>query len=296
MFEGLANRISRLFSGSADGEVIRKTELRDRMFEALVESDVSVDLAEKISDSILMKAEKLKGKISVNQMQIMIRRELIEILTASGRAPDILSVKKRPYVILFLGVNGGGKTTTIAKLASYIKKSGFRAVLSASDTFRAGAIEQLSTWSSRTGIEIIKHEQGSDPSAVAFDAINHAIARKLDFVLIDTAGRMQNNKNLIEEMKKIKRVAKPDLTLLILDAMIGQDAVEQGRTFLEHVGLDGLIVTKLDTDARGGLLISLVSEIGKPVYFVCTGQDLDDIMPFDPQWYADKILPLSSNT
>ena len=295
MFEGLSNRISRLFSRSADGEVIRKTELRDRMFEALVESDVTVDLAEQISDSILMKAEKLKGKVSVNEMQLMIKKELIEILTASGKAPDILAEKKRPYIILFLGVNGGGKTTTIAKLASYIKKGGFRAVMSASDTFRAGAIEQLSAWSSRTGIEIIKHEQGSDPSAVAFDAINHAIARKIDFVLIDTAGRMQNNKNLIEEMKKIKRVSKPDLTLLILDAMIGQDAVQQGKTFLEHVGFDGLIVTKLDTDARGGLLISLVSEIGKPVYFVCTGQNIDDIMPFDPQWYADKILPPSGN-
>ena len=141
------------------------------------------------------------------------------------------------------------------------------------------------------GVEVVKHTAGSDPSSVAFDAIEHAAARKLDFVLIDTAGRMQNNRNLVEEMKKIKRVSKPDLTLLILDAMIGQDALIQGRMFLEQVGFDGLVITKLDTDARGGLLISLVSELQKPVYFICTGQDQEDIMKFDTDWYLEKLLP-----
>ncbi len=292
MFEGLSQRLGRLFSRAASGSTFKRKELQERVFTALVESDVSVEVAEKISEDVETAFQKSGGKVSVSQMLEVLRGIIGESITAHHEHPvDIENPKKKPFVILFLGVNGGGKTTTISKVGYMLKKMNFRPVIAASDTFRAGAIEQIDELGKRTGIKVIKHASGSDPSSVAFDAIEHASARNLDFVLIDTAGRMQNNRNLIEEMKKIKRVSKPDLTLLILDAVIGQDALLQGKMFLEQVGFDGLIVTKLDTDARGGLLISLVSELQKPVYFVCTGQNQEDIMKFNSEWYIDKLLP-----
>lgn len=293
MFEGLAQRLGHLFSRASSGEIFKRRELQERVFTALVESDVSVEVAEKISEEVETAFQKSGGKVQVKEMLEVLRQVIAESISVHQKPIDIESSTKRPFVILFLGVNGGGKTTTIAKVGFMLKKMNFRSVVSASDTFRAGAIEQIVELGKRDGLEVIKHSSGSDPSSVAFDAIEHAVARKLDYVLIDTAGRMQNNRNLVEEMKKIKRVSKPDLTLLILDAMIGQDALNQGRMFLEQVGFDGLVVTKLDTDARGGLLISLVSELQRPVYFVCTGQGHEDIMKFDPEWYLEKLLPVT---
>lgn len=294
MFEAFRKRLGSVFSSNKGEETFRKSELGGRVFEALVESDVSVPVAETISEIAEKSAEKSGGKITQSQMFSIVKRSVKSVLDAVEPPVDIMSPQKRPYIVMFLGVNGGGKTTTVAKLAFLLKRKGSRVVISASDTFRAGAIEQLSHWSSEIDIELVKHDKGSDPSAVAFDAISHATARKLDYVLIDTAGRMQNNKNLVEEMKKIKRVAKPDITLLILDAMIGQDAVSQGKTFMEDIGFDGLVITKLDTDAKGGLLISLCFELKKPVYFIGTGQKVDDIMEFDSKWYLDRLFPESS--
>lgn len=291
MFEGLSQRLGHLFSRASSGDVFKRRELQDRVLTALVESDVSVDVAEKIAEKVEESFQKSGGKVSVSSMLEILRQTIAEALTTQQSPVEIENSEKRPFVVLFLGVNGGGKTTTISKVGHMLKKSNFRSVIAASDTFRAGAIDQIEELGKRIGVEVIKHSSGSDPSSVAFDAIEHANARKLDFVLIDTAGRMQNNRNLIEEMKKIKRVSKPDLTLLILDAVIGQDALLQGKMFLDQVGFDGLIVTKLDTDARGGLLISLVSELQKPVYFVCTGQNKEDIMKFDVEWYLEKLLP-----
>ncbi len=294
MFEAFRKRLGSVLSSRNADETFRKSELGDRVLEALVESDVSVSVAERISEITEKTAEKAGGKITQSQMFSLVKRSVKSVFDAVEPAVDIMSPQKKPYIVMFLGVNGGGKTTTIAKLAAYLKRNGSRVVISASDTFRAGAIDQLIHWTSEIGIELIKHDKGSDPSAVAFDAINHATARKMDYVLIDTAGRMQNNKNLVEEMKKIKRVAKPDLTLLILDAMIGQDALSQGKTFMGDIGFDGLVITKLDTDAKGGLLISLCYELKKPVYFIGTGQKVDDIMEFDSKWYLDRLFPESS--
>jgi fused signal recognition particle receptor len=295
MFEGFRKRLGSIFSSRNREEVFKKSELGERVFEALVESDVSIGVAERISDISEKFVEKSGGKITQSQMLSIIRRSVKSVLDSVESPVDILKPPKKPYVIMFLGVNGGGKTTTIAKLAAYLRSRGSRVVLSASDTFRAGAIEQIAHWSNEVGVELIRHEKGSDPSSVAYDAITHAVARKMDYVLIDTAGRMQNNKNLVEEMKKIKRVAKPDMTLLILDAMIGQDALIQGKSFMDDVGFDGLVITKLDTDAKGGLLISLCYELKKPVYFIGTGQRAEDIMEFDSNWYLERLFPESFN-
>jgi fused signal recognition particle receptor len=295
MFEGFRKRLGAIFSSKNREEVFSKSELGEKVLEALVESDVSVNVAEEISDMSEKFVEKSGGKITQTQMLSIIRRSVKSVLDSVEAPVDILNPPKKPYVVMFLGVNGGGKTTTIAKLAAFLRSRGSRLVLSASDTFRAGAIEQIAHWSNEIGVELIRHDKGSDPSSVAFDAITHAVARKMDYVLIDTAGRMQNNKNLIQEMRKIKRVAKPDLTLLILDAMTGQDALLQGRSFMDDIGFDGLVITKLDTDAKGGLLISLCYELKKPVYFIGTGQRVEDIMNFDSDWYLDRLFPESFN-
>ncbi|MGC8515788.1 MAG: signal recognition particle-docking protein FtsY [Thermoplasmata archaeon] len=295
MFEGFRKRLGGIFSSRNREEVFKKSELGERVFEALIESDVSVAVAERISDISEKFVEKSGGKITQSQMLSIIKRSVKSVLDSVEAPVDILKPPKRPYVVMFLGVNGGGKTTTIAKLAAFLRSRGLRVVLSASDTFRAGAIEQIAHWSNEVGVELIKHDKGSDPSSVAYDAITHAVARKMDYVLIDTAGRMQNNRNLVEEMKKIKRVAKPDLTLLILDAMIGQDALIQGKSFMDDIGFDGLVITKLDTDAKGGLLISLCYELKKPVYFIGIGQRAEDIMEFDSSWYLDRLFPESLN-
>ncbi len=282
MFETLKKKFASLFSrdkidlDSVDSDITLQ----------LVESDVSVDTAEAISSMIRKKIGKKTSKSDLNNA---VRDTIREIL--STQAVDILHVNKRPYVILFLGINGSGKTSTIIKLANYLKENGKSVVISASDTFRAGAIDQVSMMGREIGIEVIKHEKGSDPSAVAFDSIDHARARNIDYVLIDTAGRMNTNKNLLDEMKKIKKVSKPDLTVLVIDAVSGQDALIQARTFLESVSFDAVIITKLDTDAKGGSVLSIYHDIGKPVIFACTGQGFGDIMPFDPEWYINKVLP-----
>ena len=295
MFEGFRKRLGGIFSSKNREEVFKKSELGGRVLEALIESDVSVAVAERISDISEKFVEKSGGKMTESQMFSIIRRSVKSVLDSVEAPLEILKPPKKPYVIMFLGVNGGGKTTTIAKLAALLRSKGSRVVLSASDTFRAGAIEQIAHWSNEVGVELIRHDKGSDPSSVAYDAITHAVARKMDYVLIDTAGRMQNNKNLVEEMKKIERVAKPDLTLLILDAMIGQDALLQGKTFMDDIGFDGIVITKLDTDAKGGLLISLCYELKKPVYFIGIGQRVEDIMRFDSDWYLDRLFPESFN-
>jgi fused signal recognition particle receptor len=194
-----------------------------------------------------------------------------------------------PFVIVFIGVNGTGKTTTIAKVAHLIVQAGFTAVLAGSDTFRAGSIEQLEGHGRRLGLRVIKHAYGADAAAVAFDAVSHAKANGINAVLVDTAGRMQTNRNLIDQMKKIVRVAKPDLVLLVVDALTGNDAIEQGRVFDEAVGVDGIILTKLDADAKGGAAISISFTTKKPIAFFGTGQAYTDLATFDPDYILTKM-------
>lgn len=290
MFESL----KKLFGGAlkeTGGDEIRKSEIEDNIRNVLLEADVSFDTVSRIIDDMSDFIAGSKKRVTMSDMKDALRNSLEAVLSGNESDFDILQPGKKPFVILFLGINGTGKTTTVGKIANYLKNNNKRVVVAASDTFRAGAIEQLSILCDRIGVNLIKHETGSDPASVAFDAIEHANARKLDYVLIDSAGRMQTNKNLLEEMKKMKRVAKPDMTILVLDAMIGQDAVHQAETFLKETPFDAVILTKLDTDARGGAILTISDELKKPILFVGVGQEMDEIQKFDMNWYLERILP-----
>ena len=290
MFDNLKKRFSSAFAKQEEG-VIRRVDLEDKIREILLEADVSFESSEEIISDLNTRLGDVKKKIDYDFVKEKLRESIRHFLEESNGKGSILEAGKKPYVILFLGINGTGKTTTIAKIANYLKNNGKRVVISASDTFRAGAIEQISILGERLGINVIKHTAKSDPSSVAFDAIEHAKARNIDYVLIDSAGRMQTNKNLLDEMKKIKRVSKPDLTVLVLDSMIGQDAIHQAETFMKEITFDAVILTKLDTDARGGAILTISTELKKPILFVGVGQEFEDILEFTPDWYIERILP-----
>ena len=196
---------------------------------------------------------------------------------------EIKSKKGKPYVIAFFGINGSGKTTSIAKLASMLKEKNISCVLAAGDTFRAASIEQLQLHADKVGVKLIRHTYGSDPAAVAFDAIKHAKAKGIDAVLIDTAGRMHSNQNLIDEMKKIIRVAKPDLKIFVGESITGNDCVEQAKTFNEAVGIDGIILAKADIDEKGGAAVSVSYITKKPILYLGVGQEYDDLQEFEPE-------------
>ena len=214
----------------------------------------------------------------------MIELIIIEIRKKSNKE------KGKPTSILFVGVNGTGKTTTLAKMAHRFINEGYTVVAAAGDTFRAGSIEQLEKHAERLGIRVIKQDYGADAAAIAFDAIQHANARHLDVVLIDSAGRMQTNKNLLEEMRKIVRVAEPDIKIFVGDALAGNDALTQARKFNEAIEIDGAILTKVDADPSGGAALSVAFVTGKPVVFVGVGQEYPDLQQFDPEWFAKKIV------
>ena len=225
----------------------------------------------------------------------MLRDILLELLHGSGdsRFFEVLNRCKdehKPAIVLFVGVNGTGKTSSIAKVGHLLLADHFSAVIAAADTYRTGSIEQIEEHARRIGIRTIKHDYGGDSAAVAFDAINFAKASGINVVLIDTAGRMQTNKNLLEEMKKMARVTTPDLPILVVDALTGNDAVEQGRSFSEAVSIDGVILTKLDADAKGGSAISMATILGKPIFFATIGQNYEDLVSFDPDQMVSKIV------
>jgi len=287
-------------------EKIAVTELRAEKIQpilselelTLVENDVALPVAERICEELAKRLEGVKVKRLGSRREIVrehLRQILLEILTTKEEVDLIRGVeaKKRqgqPYVILFLGVNGTGKTTTIAKIAHLLKQKGYSIVLACSDTYRAGAIEQLEEHAKRLGVRMIRHRYGSDPAAVAYDAVEHARARGVNVVLIDTAGRMQTNRNLMNEMVKIKRVINPDLTILVVDALTGNDAAVQAEEFHESVGIDGTILTKVDADVKGGAALSVTYVSGKPILFVGTGQRYKDLEKFDPERFAQMIL------
>ncbi|MCL2890622.1 MAG: signal recognition particle-docking protein FtsY, partial [Methanomassiliicoccaceae archaeon] len=201
-----------------------------------------------------------------------------------------IETRSGPSVIMFVGINGTGKTTAIAKVANRLMKNGKTVVLAAGDTFRAGAIEQLTIHSERLGCKIVKHSPDSDPAAVAFDAIEHAKAKRRDVVLVDTAGRMQTNSNLMDEMKKIKKVARPDLVMFVGDSLAGNDAVEQARAFDDAIGVDAIMLTKIDADSKGGAALSIAHTIGKPIAFVSNGQEYDQLIKFSSKWMMDRLF------
>ncbi|MDH7517443.1 MAG: signal recognition particle-docking protein FtsY [Candidatus Thermoplasmatota archaeon] len=259
----------------------------------LLESDVAYSVIESIKRDIkeeLKNASFDRGKIG-DVVENVLRNAIAHVLKYSEiDFNDLIEKRKKPVVIMFVGVNGSGKTLAIAKIAYMLKKQGKSCVMAAGDTFRAGAIEQLETHAKNLDVKLIKHGPGADPAAVAYDAIEHAKAKHKDVVLLDTAGRMQTNVNLMDEMAKIKRVAKPDMIIFVGDALSGNDAVEQAKRFNEVVGIDGVILTKVDTDAKGGSALSVAYTIGKPLFFIGIGQGYEDQIPFNPQWMLDKIF------
>jgi len=259
----------------------------------LLESDVAYSVIESIKKDIKEELKQVsfeRGKVS-ELVENVLKNAIAHVLKSNELDfIDFIEKNNKPVVIMFVGVNGSGKTLAIGKIATLLKKHGKSCVMAAGDTFRAGAIEQLSIHADNVGVKIIKHGSGADPAAVAYDAIDHAKAKHKDVVLLDTAGRSQTNINLMDEMAKIKRVAKPNLIIFVGDALAGNDAVEQARRFNEVVGIDGVILTKVDTDAKGGSALSVAYTIGKPLLFVGVGQGYEDQIPFDPQWMIENIF------
>ena len=276
---------------------IKEDGLDDMLWElevALMEADVALPVVEEIKQGVrdnLLGKKFSRGHTLEEVVELSLKDAVHNVLKLNEFDFDEwFSQQKRPVSIMFVGINGTGKTTAIAKIANRLQKQGMTVVMAAGDTFRAGAIEQLSIHADRLGCKIIKHNQDADPAAVAYDAIEHAKAKRRDCVLIDTAGRMQTNSNLIDEMKKIVRVAKPDLKVFVGDSLAGNDAVEQARAFDEAIGVDAVILTKIDADSKGGAALSIAHTIGKPIAFVCNGQEYDDIIKFDSDWMLKRLF------
>jgi len=265
---------------------------------SLVENDVAFPVAEKICEELGKRLEGLQVKRLEDKRKIVkenLQQVLLEILN-TGEKIDLLKMaeekrkKGEPLVIVFVGINGTGKTTTIAKIAKMFSKKGFSVVLACSDTYRAGSIEQLGEHARRLGIRMIKHTYGADPAAVAYDATNYAKAHGINAVLIDTAGRIQTDRNLMNELAKIKRVINPDLTILVVDALTGNDAVMQAEEFNKAVGIDGTVLTKVDADVKGGSALSVTYVTGKPIIYIGTGQTYEDLERFNPEMFVEMIL------
>lgn len=260
----------------------------------LMQADVALPVVEEIKRDV--RADLLGKKVDKrftleDAVKLSLRNAVEAILKQNTFDFDEYMMRhERPVVIMFVGINGTGKTTSIAKIANRLHKMGISTVLSASDTFRAGAIEQIGIHGERLGTKVVKHSAGGDPAAVAFDALDHAKARKKDVVLIDTAGRMQTNINLMDEMKKIRRVVKPHLIIFVGDSLAGNDAIEQARAFDAAVGIDAIILTKIDADAKGGAALSIAYTIKKPIAFLSTGQEYEDIIKFDSKWMVDRLF------
>ena len=271
--------ITRKISGKEFDNIFNDLEF------TLLENNVAVEVIDKIKEDL--KKELLEKNIKRTEIEKTIKDSLKNTIKNLFKKLDfdllleIKSKEEKPYIILFVGVNGAGKTTTIAKIAKILKDNKISCVLAASDTFRAASIEQLEEHGKKLGIKVIKHSYGSDPAAVAFDAIKHAKAHKIDVVLIDTAGRQHTNINLIDEMKKIVRVTKPDLKVFVGEAITGNDCIEQASTFNEAVNLDGIILAKADVDEKGGATISTSYVTKKPILYLGTGQKYNDLEKFD---------------
>jgi fused signal recognition particle receptor len=267
----------------------------DAMEESLIAADVGVKASQKLIDSLrqLWPANEVDAE---QDMGAYLQAALIQMLQGSAPAEKITPFSARPWVILFLGVNGVGKTTTIGKLAAQYQSAGKKVLLVAGDTFRAAAIEQLDIWGQRVGVDVVKHRPGADPSAVVFDGMQAAKSRGMDVLLIDTAGRLHTKVHLIEELKKIRRVISreqpdaPHETLLVLDATIGQNGLQQARVFKEATDISGIVLTKLDGTAKGGVIISIQEELGVPVRYIGVGEDVEDLQPFDAKSFVQALF------
>jgi fused signal recognition particle receptor len=267
---------------------------RDAVLAELEELLVSADVGVRLAGELIGRVRERIGRAAGGDDIRHALREELEAVLAGSTARDARTTT--PWVILVLGVNGVGKTTTIGKLAAVHRAAGRRVLLVAADTFRAAAADQLAVWAERTGAEVIRQDQGADPSAVVFDGMKAAVARRADVVLIDTAGRLHTRANLMDELAKVRRVigremaGAPHETLLVLDATTGQNAVAQARTFAEKLGVTGLVLTKLDGTARGGVIVAVRREIGVPVQYIGVGEGADDLRPFDAGQFVDALF------
>ena len=264
----------------------------------MAENDVAFPVADKVCEELEKRLTGVQVKRLEDRKKIVednLRQVLLEVML-TGKKIDILGMaeekrcKKDPLILLFVGINGTGKTTTIAKVAQFFKDKKYSVVLAGSDTYRAGSIEQLEEHAKRLNLKMIKHQYGADPAAVAYDAISHAKAHGISVVLIDTAGRMQTNQNLMNELSKVKRVVKPDLTILTVDSLAGNDAVQQAEEFHKCVGIDATILTKVDADVKGGAALSVTYVTQKPILFIGVGQAYKDLEVFNPEKFVNMIL------
>ena len=277
--------------------IIDEKSLKDPMWElemALLESDVALPVAEKIVDNVKNELVGSRRKIGSNTGKIVensLRHAISKVISVDSFDFDaFIKSSAKPVTIVFVGVNGTGKTTTIAKMAERFKEQGYSVVIAAADTFRAGAIEQIERHAESLGIKLIKHQEGADPAAIVYDAIQFAKAKHKDVVLADTAGRMHTNINLMDQLKKVCRVNNPNLIIFVDEAIAGNDAVERARLFNDAVPFNGTILTKQDADAKGGAAISIAYTTGKPILFLGVGQNYKDLVRFDPDWLLDRLF------
>jgi len=284
---------------------VNKTLTEDKLDDAisdlkilLIKNDVAMETADAICESIIdsFEGEEVGRLTSTsNLLEKTLEKVITEILTPDQEINLLEQIDQKrdsqePYIIIFLGVNGTGKTTTMAKIAHFLKKKGYSVVAAASDTFRAGAIEQLTHHMNNVGVKVIKNQYKSDPASVAYDAVDHATSKNIDVVLVDTAGRQVTDKNLMREIEKICRISQPDLKIFVGDSLAGNDALFQAKEFNKYVGIDATILTKLDADAKGGAALSVSHETKKPIIFVGTGQKYEDLERFDPDLFISNIL------
>jgi len=285
--EGWAGRLESIFqTQSWDEESLASLE------EVLLSADVGVKATQRLKDAANLY---IRGQ-SVQELFSFLESEIVHILKERQRSPVIPPLSQSPWVMLFLGVNGVGKTTTIGKMAAQYRQDGKKVLLVAADTFRAAAIVQLEIWCQNVGAEIIKHQSGADPSAVAFDGIRAARKRGTDVVLIDTAGRLHTKSHLVEELKKVRRVVAkeqpgaPHETLLVLDATTGQNGLQQAKVFKEALEITGIVLTKLDGTAKGGVVIGIQEELGIPVQYLGVGEEIEDLQSFDPDRFVQSLF------
>jgi fused signal recognition particle receptor len=283
--------------GRIDALVLGKKEIDADTLEELEEILITSDMGVKTTVELIRTLEQRLGRNELKDgeaLRAALKEEILSRLKAHHTALDISG--RHPFVLLVIGVNGVGKTTTIGKLAARFSASGKKVLLAAADTFRAAAAEQLVIWGERSGVDVIRHKEGADPSAVVFDACKAALAREVDILIIDTAGRLHTKVNLMEEMKKIRRVidreiaGAPHETLLVLDAATGQNAISQARLFKESAGVTGIALTKLDGTAKGGIVVAVSHEFVLPVRYIGVGETIDDLRDFDPQEFTDALF------
>ena len=293
--ENLTNKIEKLVIGYADID----DELLDELEETLIMADVGIETTERLMTAV-RKGIKKKEINSPDDLRPFLQKEITAILSEGENETHV--AEEGPTVLLVIGVNGAGKTTTIGKLAAYYKDAGKKVLLAAADTFRAAAIDQLESWGEHTGVPVIKHEEGSDPAAVAFDAVKAAKARNVDVLIIDTAGRLQTKSNLMQELEKINRVigreikGAPHETLLVLDATTGQNAVSQAELFTKAAPITGVVLTKLDGTAKGGVVIGIKSRLKMPVKWIGVGESVEDLRPFDAEDFARALFGMEKET